>query len=71
MSDRKSNRLILPSLIVVTLIAASAVYFLRPSESVASQALEKAQASRLGRRLQHSSPVHQHSRHGTTIQGLL
>ena len=39
MSDRKS--LILPGLIAVTLIAASAVYFLRPSESVASPALEK------------------------------
>ena len=38
MSDRKSSRLILPGLIAVTLIAASAVYFLRPSESVASAA---------------------------------
>jgi zinc protease len=45
MSDRKSSRLILPGLIVVTLIAASAVYFLRPSESVASQALDKAQSA--------------------------
>lgn len=46
MSDRKSSRLILPGLIAVTLIAASAVYFLRPSESVASPALEKAQIGR-------------------------
>jgi zinc protease len=45
MSDRKSSRLIFPGLIAVTLIAASAVYFLRPSESVASPALEKAQSS--------------------------
>lgn len=45
MSDRKSSRLIFPGLIVVTLIAASAVYFLRPSDSVASPALEKAQSS--------------------------
>ncbi|OPA96531.1 peptidase M16 [Pseudomonas fluorescens] len=44
MSDRNSSRLIFPGLIVVTLIAASAVYFLRPSESVASPALEKAQS---------------------------
>ena len=45
MSDRKSSRLIFPGLVVVTLIAASAVYFLRPSDSVASPALEKAQSS--------------------------
>lgn len=45
MSDRKSSRLIFPGLVVVTLIAASAVYFLRPSESVASQALDKAQSA--------------------------
>ena len=45
MSDRKNSRLILPGLIAVTLMAASAVYFLRPSESVASQALDKAQTA--------------------------
>ena len=45
MSDRKNNRLVLPGLIVVTLAAACAVYFLRPSESVASQALEQAKSA--------------------------
>ena len=45
MSDRKNSRLNLPGLIAVTLMAASAVYFLRPSESVASQALDKAQTA--------------------------
>ena len=45
MSERKNNRLVLPGLIVVTLAAACAVYFLRPSESVASQALEQAKSA--------------------------
>ena len=45
MSERKNNRLVLPGLIVVTLAAACAVYLLRPSESVASQALEQAKSA--------------------------
>ncbi|KAF1012534.1 MAG: putative zinc protease [Pseudomonas fluorescens] len=45
MSERKSNRLVLPGLIVVTLAAAAAVYCLRPGESVASQALEQARSA--------------------------
>ncbi|AIG03595.1 peptidase, M16 family [Pseudomonas fluorescens] len=45
MSDRKNNRLVLPGLIVVTLVAAVAVYIGRPDESVASPELEQAKSS--------------------------
>ncbi|MEG0636375.1 MAG: insulinase family protein, partial [Pseudomonas sp.] len=46
MSDRKNNRLVLPGLIVVTLVAAVAVYIGRPDDSVASPALEQAKSSK-------------------------
>lgn len=45
MSERKRNRLFVPGLIVVSLVAALAVYFTRPGESVASPALEQAKSA--------------------------